>query len=316
MDKRTRVLNAFNGLSTDRVPVGFWFHFTGDESVGEGCINAHLNFYRQIDPDMIKIMSDTYFKHPIPIQINKASDWKKLQPLKKDDPFIQEQVHRVKSIVDGINRECCTFYNVFAPFSSIRFATSDELVTSHLKEDPEAVMYALQVIAHDNALIAESVIKDGGCDGIYYCLQGGELDRMTGEEYKKYISPSDLYVLNHANKSSENNILHCCGWAGDKNRMENWQSYPAKVINWAVHVEDMSLSQGKKFFGGKTVLGGFDNRPTGALYKGTKEEVIKEAFDILEDVGTKGVILGADCTLPADIQKERIRWVIDALSNK
>lgn len=34
--------------------------------------------------------------------------------------------------------------------SSMRFGCSDEMLMAHLKEDPEAVMYALDVIAEDN----------------------------------------------------------------------------------------------------------------------------------------------------------------------
>ena len=38
MDKRTRVLAAMNGEKVDHVPVGFWFHFGGDEAMGEACV--------------------------------------------------------------------------------------------------------------------------------------------------------------------------------------------------------------------------------------------------------------------------------------
>lgn len=315
MDRRLRVLNAFDNRPVDRVPVGFWFHFSGDEAAGQACIDAHLKYYRTIKPDLMKIMSDSYFPYPFQIDIKEASDWRKVKPLGPDHPFIREQVERAKGITSEIKDECCTFYNVFAPFSSMRFGTSDELVMKHLKEDPEAVMYALGVVAEDNAAIARQVITEGGCDGIYYCVQGGELNRFTHEEYREYITPSDTYVLEQANLCSENNILHCCGWAGDKNHLENWMDYPAKAVNWAVFVEGLGLKEGKRLFGGKAVLGGFDNRKTGPLYCGTKEEVQAAVRRVVEENGTLGVILGGDCTLPGDIDKERIRWVMDAVEN-
>ncbi len=315
MDKKTRVLNAFNQKEVDRVPVGFWFHFLGAETKGQACIDAHLNFYNEVNPDMVKIMSDSYFVYPIEVEIKEAADWRKLKPLGPDHPFIKEQIERVKGVTDKIGNECSTFYNVFAPFSSIRFGSSDDLVMKHLKEDPEAVMYALDVIAQDNATIAELVLTKGACDGIYYCLQGGEEFRFSTEEYAKYITPSDLYVLEHANKFSEDNILHCCGWAGDKNRMENWQNYPAKVVNWAVYVEDLSIVKGREFFGGKTILGGFDNSPNAVLFSGTKEEVQAETVKIIKEFGKKGLIIGADCTLSAKIDKQRINWVIEAAAS-
>lgn len=315
MNKRERVLAALNNLPVDRPPVGFWFHFQADQGVGEACVKAHLDYYNHIDVDMVKIMCDGYFDYPNPVakSVQSPQDWYNMQPLGPDSPFIREQVARAKAVKAGLKDDMVVIYNVFAPFSLIRFGTSDELVTRHLKEDPKAVQYALDVIAKDAALLSELLIREAGIDGIYYCVQGGEKDRMSVETYRELIGPSDRAVLEHANRFSENNVLHCCGWAGIPNHLEVWQDYPAKAINWACFIEDMDLTQGKAFFVGKCVLGGFDNRPCGVLFSGTREEVEATTRALVQAAGTTGVILGADCTLPASIDKERIGWVVDAV---
>ena len=318
MDKRERVLACMNHLTVDRPPVGFWFHFSDEQKMGAACVQAHLDYYNHVDVDLAKIMCDGYFDYPNPLaqSVQKASDWYHLKPLGKNHPFMREQVDRAKAVKDGLKDDMCVFYNVFAPFSSIRYGTSDELVMAHLREDPQAVAYALGIIAEDNSTLCELLMTEAGCDGIYYCVQGGEKDRMTGETYRAYVTPSDKAVLSHANKFSPYNILHCCGWAGIPNRLENWQDYPAKVINWAVFIEEMDLVRGRAFFGGKTVLGGCDNRKTGVLYTGSKAEVqsfvrkLVSSFD--QDTG---YMIGADCTLPADIDKKRIQWVIEAVNS-
>ncbi len=318
MDKRERVLACMNHLTVDRPPVGFWFHFSDEQKMGAACVQAHLDYYNHVDVDLAKIMCDGYFDYPNPLaqSVQKASDWYHLKPLGKNHPFLREQVDRAKAVRDGLKDDMCVFYNVFAPFSSIRYGTSDELVMAHLREDPQAVAYALGIIAEDNSTLCELLMTEAGCDGIYYCVQGGEKDRMTGETYRAYVTPSDKAVLSHANKFSPYNILHCCGWAGIPNRLENWQDYPAKVINWAVFIEEMDLVRGRAFFGGKTVLGGCDNRKTGVLYTGSKAEVqsfvrkLVSSFD--QDTG---YMIGADCTLPADIDKKRIQWVIEAVNS-
>ena len=318
MGKRERVLACMNHLTVDRPPVGFWFHFSDEQKMGAACVQAHLDYYNHVDVDLAKIMCDGYFDYPNPLaqSVQKASDWYHLKPLGKNHPFLREQVDRAKAVKDGLKDDMCVFYNVFAPFSSIRYGTSDELVMAHLREDPQAVAYALGIIAEDNSTLCELLMTEAGCDGIYYCVQGGEKDRMTGETYRAYITPSDKAVLSHANKFSPYNILHCCGWAGIPNRLENWQDYPAKVINWAVFIEEMDLVRGRAFFGGKTVLGGCDNRKTGVLYTGSKAEVqsfvrkLVSSFD--QDTG---YMIGADCTLPADIDKKRIQWVIEAVNS-
>lgn len=94
MDKRTRVLTAMSGGEVDHVPAGFWFHFSGEEAMGEACINAHLKYYKETDLDFVKIMCDGYFPWPIRENIRHAADWKKLEPLREDHPFIREQVQR------------------------------------------------------------------------------------------------------------------------------------------------------------------------------------------------------------------------------
>jgi uroporphyrinogen decarboxylase len=312
MDKRKRMLNAMNQREVDHVPAGFWYHFTGGDAAGEKCVRAHLNFFREIDGDFIKVMSDGYFQYPLAVKIEKASDWYNLKPLGKDHPFIQEQVWRAKRIKEEAGDECCVFYNVFAPFSSIRFGAGDDLVMRHIREDKAAVMYALDVIAKDNAALSELLLTEAKNEGVYYCVQGGELDRFGYSEYREMITPSDLFVLKHANRYSENNMLHMCGWAGIKNRLEIWRDYPAKTVNWAVHVEEVSLEQGREYFGGPSVLGGFQNVRPGILYYGTKAQIKKRTKDIITAFGRKGLILGGDCSFPGEICHEHFHWVIEA----
>lgn len=318
MDKRTRVFNAMDKKEVDHVPVGFWYHFGKGQNRGEACVKAHLDYVRDVDTDLLKIMCDSYFDYPIPKDIVTAADWYKLQPLTPEHPFIAEQVERARRLVEEIGREMPVFYNVFCPFSSIRFGAGEERVMRDLRENPEAVLYALDVIAASNALLTEELLKKAGCDGIYYCVQGGEKNRFTYEEYQKWIRPSDLSVLEKANALSDYNILHCCGWAGDSNRIEDWQDYPVKCVNWAVYVEKLSLAEGRDFFSGKACLGGFESlhregmTNQGLLHEGTRDEIRAFTKNLIADFGKTGLILGADCTVDSAIDHDRIRWVVEA----
>ena len=316
MNKRERVLAAMNLQPVDRPPVGFWFHFQAEQGVGEACVQAHLDYYNHIDVDMVKIMCDSYFDYPNPVAkaVKEPKDWYAMKPLGKDSPFIREQVERARAVKAGLKDDMVVIYNVFAPFSLIRFGVGDDLVMDHLRREPEAIAYALDVIAQDCCTLSELLITDAGIDGIYYCVQGGEKNRFTPEEYRRLITPTDKRVLEHANKFSDTNVLHCCGWAGIPNNLEIWQDYPAKAVNWACFVENMNLVEGMKFFGGRCVLGGFDNRPQGVLYSGTREEVEAETARLIQRAGKTGVILGADCTLPATVDVNRFSWVVEAAS--
>lgn len=317
MDKRTRVLHALDGQEVDHVPVGFWYHFGADQEKGEACVQAHLDYLASTDLDFMKIMSDGYFSYPVPDSIERASDWYRLEPLGRNHPFLLGQVERARRLVEEKGREVCIFYNVFAPFSSLRFGAGEEKIMRHLREDRLAVMHALDVVAQDNALLARLLIQEAGCDGIYYCVQGGEYDRMTEQDYVETIRPSDLYVLERANRYSGRNLLHCCGWAGEKNRLSLWKDYPCRCVNWAVHVEGVSLEEGRALFGNKAVLGGFEtlwNGKThqGLIYTGTREEIQRATREQILRFGKTGLLLGGDCTLDSAIDHERIRWVVEA----
>jgi uroporphyrinogen decarboxylase len=159
-------------------------------------------------------------------------------------------------------------------------------------------------------LQAETVIKDGGADGIYLSVQNPSISKVSDDEYHKIVTPADKIVLDAANALSDNNILHICGYAGAKNHLDAWTGYKAKAYNWAVNVEGVSLAEGKKLFGGAAVIGGFDNTSDGILYKkGTKQEIEAFTEKLIAEVGKTGVIIGADCTVPDDIDFERLEWV-------
>ncbi len=315
MTKRERVLNAFHNQAVDKLPMGFWYHFSPDDDFGQQTVEEHLRLYRDTDMDFIKVMCDGYFNYPNPFieTVNSADDWFRMTPMGENSPYIRRQVERAKAVVNAVGKECCVFYNVFCPMSLMRFGTNEDILMGHLKRNELAVCHAFEVIAEDIKTLVRLLITEAGCDGIYYCVQNAEQFRFTEEEYRRIVRPAELNVLEYANSLSENNILHCCGWAGDRNRIEVWQDYPSAAVNWAVYVEQLTLGEGKKFFGNRCVLGGFDNRKAGILYSGTKEEVQAEVEKIVAEAGTTGVIIGADCTMPSDVPTERFRWVREKL---
>ena len=94
--------------------------------------------------------------------------------------------------------------------------------------------------------------------------------------------------------------------------MTIFKDYPAQVFNWATHHEAVSLPQGQELFHGKAVLGGFENGKQSLLYGGSKAKLQEETKRLLAEAGTRGVLLGADCTVPDDFELERLDWIRQA----
>ena len=173
-EKRELVFKAFNNEKTDRVPVGFWFHYTPNELLSayehpeyrDLNINGHKNFVKSFKPDFVKLMSDGYFFEPETAKIigkaKKAADLRKLEPIAANDKWIKDQVSLVKKLTTSFGKEVATFYNIFAPATAFKWAAGgDKKLAAFIKEDKDAVIYALSVIAHNTAILAREVIKSG-----------------------------------------------------------------------------------------------------------------------------------------------------------
>lgn len=326
MSKKQFVFDAFDNKETERVPVGFWFHFAPENlfddrpEIIRQNVEGHFKYYDGFHPDFVKLMSDGYFRYPNPTlaKVETAEDLKRAQSGLVDE-WIDAQTALVKELTDRFGSEVPTFYNIFAPATVLGFVleTSETQLTlaKLIKENPEELAYALNVIKKDLSRLAVSVITEGKADGIYLSTKNIQDKAVKKEEYHKYITPSEQGVLNAANAVSDYNILHICGYEGARNDLSVYKDYDVKVINWAVVVEGVSLKKGKKLFGGRAVIGGFANTTDGVLYSGSKEEIEDYTRGLLDEAGTTGVIIGADCTIPADTPYERLEWIRQAAAD-
>lgn len=323
--KRELVTKAFRGEKVDRIPVGFWHHFLEGNDFNQGLnkpellkknLEGHQKFKEEFDPDFVKIMTDGFFFLPFDFsRIEKAADLKKLAVLPKDHIFYQKNIELVKGVRKIFGDDTVLFFNEFSPLNHLLFGFGTlgspfglQAVKNLIKEDANAVQYALDVIAESINQLTELVVKEGLADGIYLSVNNPNRG-IPADIYQSVISPSEKKILAFANTLSRDNILHICGYAGNKNILSVYQDYPVEIVNWAVHAEDLNLKDGKNFFEGKALIGGFDNTTESILYKGTKEEIEQYVEELLNDVGKEGIIIGADCTVPSDIDIERLKWV-------
>ena len=279
--KRELVKAALDCKPVDRVPVGFWHHFLADQRHADALAHhsawvdnlaGHDTFYKSWKPDFVKIMTDGFFLYP------------------------HEQLHDLKSIRDAEN---------IKPLGrdSEWIQKQVELCGILTERYGKEVMVFYNLFAPTRCIEFQQTGSDAKTVITRF---------MTYEKYREFITPSEIAVLEAANSVSDYNLLHICGYMGCHNDLTWYRDYPFKAVNWAVAFEGVPLEKGEEIFNHRCVIGGFDNNPEGVLYSGTREEVEKETVKILGKAGTRGVILGADCTVPKDIDPERFNWVRDA----
>lgn len=316
MNKRDRMEALFHGEKTDRIPAGFWFHYPSDYTPSQHA-GAHLKLFRETDQDVLKLMDDN-FGHFLTegIVIEKASDWRKIRLPGRDCAHYRNMEALIREIVREAGKEAMVFPTVWSPFKIASFTyvfsgSSDEKFMEHCKEDPDSVLAGVNAIADVLADWTKGYL-DAGADGIYYSGQFSEPARFEKEEWEHLVKPSDLQILDtvHA-RDGKYNIVHICGEAEHNFQAspERYGDYPGDLFNWDVHRDNFSLEQGRDFFQ-KPILGGLDNH--GLLIHGSVDEIEKETRRIIESFGKKGLMIGADCTVPADIPLEKLKAAIRA----
>ncbi len=309
MTKKERVQAVLRGEKPDRAPVCFWHHFGALEPAET--VRVHAKWFRESGEDILKMMCDEFFNYPLE-GVKTAADFLALRPLGRDSYYIRGQAQRAAQVVEAIGGEAVTFYNAFSPYAMLKHTIGQEMALALLREHEDAALHVLEVICEDTELMIEGVLKEGGVTGMMLCLQGAEHGLFTDEEYARWIAPTERRVVAAASALSRVNLLHMCGWDGVKDHLERWKDYDAAIVNWDVDIEGISLAEGKVYFGGRPVLGGFNNRPGTLLPAGDKAAVQAFAKKLLAETGGEGVILGADCSLPKDVDPVRVRWVIEA----
>ena len=309
MNKIERVRAALRGAEVDRVPAGFWFHFAPEFRGGEAIARRHIAYYRQADPDILKVMNDTGYAPLDDFYVTEPSDWARLRPTPLSDAHFQSHLEGLKAIVRELGREVLIMTTAFNPFHEVvailRHSLTPEeaseeaarrLFVHHARTQPEPLLAALQVMAEDLACFYRACVCEAGIAGIYYSAQGGERELMTDAEHARFVAPFDMHILNGLRGVAEVVVGHFCGRALNLHRFVD---YPVQVANWAHQSGNMSLGEGRMLFRGITVLGGLDER--GPLVYGPREALRREVEATLRQMGTRGFILGAGCTVPSDV---------------
>ena len=323
MTNKERLFNVFNNRPVDRVPVGFWFHFLPNEVMDDALdkpelarknIDGHKAFIDAFHPDFVKIMSDGYFHYPVGKRddFRSPEDLGKIQVCDANHPWVKAQGEIVKSVV-SLQKDTAYFYNIFSPLGSLQWFLGDGDFYRFFAREPEAVSGALNEMTRGLLALTEQVLRKGGADGVYYSVSNPDREKIPDARYAKYVAPSEKLFLEEVEKISENNILHICGYGGKRNNLELYRDYPAKSVNWAVNVENVSLAKGKKLFGNRAVIGGFTNTPGSLIHSGSKEKISAFARGLVEEAGSTGVAIGADCTVPSDTPLEHFEWVRQAV---
>lgn len=317
MNKRERVIAAINKDVVDYVPCGFSLHFPTASAYGEAGVKAHLDFFKQTDTDIVKIMNENLV--PYMGELTSAGEYERLvRGLSIKSDFMQAQVDFTKRILDSCDPTSFsmgTLHGVTAssihPLEKMGMLYDDTraYLVKLLREDKAKMKSAMQRITDCMCELARAYVELG-VDAVYYAALGAETRYFTDEEFAECIAPMDKQIMKAIKEAGGYCFLHMCKDHLNMYRYETYQE-DCDVVNWGVYEAPFSLEDGRKLFPGKTVMGGLKNR-SGVLVDGSDEEIRTEVENIINKFGRTGFILGADCTLATEQDMHRLQVAVAA----
>ncbi|MCD2257417.1 uroporphyrinogen decarboxylase [Lactobacillus sp. CC-MHH1034] len=330
--KKDVLLATLANQPTDQILAGFWHHYLADtkqqvfgyrnlDSI-QKVVTLQQQFFDQYQPDYTKIMSDNFFLLPslLDLPLQQVTDLNHIEPVAPTDRWFQRQIEALKKIVAHYGNVIGSFYNIFSPWYQLRLRFEiidgdDQKIYRFLKADPELFGRTLDRLADDLSELVTRLIDQTGILGIYLCVQQPQDPTVDLALWQQYVVPSEMKLLRAAQTANDGNILHICGFAGAHNYLADYRGYPFKAVNFATYVAHVTLAEGKQLFGGRTVLGGFDNTEQGVFYRGTRAEIVAETQRLLSKNGRQGILLGADCSVPFDQDDRHGQWVSQAANS-
>jgi uroporphyrinogen decarboxylase len=280
-------------------------HFGAAYREGQAAVDRHLAYFRHTGMDFVKIQYEHSFP-PIP-EIKRPEDWAKM-PLYGED-FYAAPLKVVEGLVRAAKNEALVLVTLYSPFMSAGHTTSDQLITEHLKADPEAVKIGLEIITESLLTFVRGCIGLG-VDGFYASTQGGEAHRFAGTDiFASYVKPYDLVLMEEADAACPFNILHVCDYCGGYDDLSPFLDYPLDVVNCSLALGDrvMTTREAAEFFG-RPFMGGMDRH--GVIAYGDVAGISKVVTDVVAEAPDR-FILGADCTIPGDTDWDAIRAAVD-----
>lgn len=312
MNKRDAVLSLLDGTQTPGyTPAAFFIHFDRlSRRFGPAAVRKHLQFFRYTDMDLLKIQYEKEF--PRKRNIRQPADWVKMPCYSSS--FYSRHLNIAKRLVGEAKAEALVIMTVYSPFMCAGQVVGDATVTEHVKENPEQTMKGLEIIT-ESLLKFVKACSEIGVDGFYACTQGGEEHRFEDQAlFEEHIKPYDVALFSEMERACQFNILHICDNHGDYSDLSPFVDYPGHVVNCGLRLGQRKMSTGEvsQLFG-RPYMGGLDKR--GVITTGSPSEIEQRVSDCIR-VAPQGFILGADCTLPSDINWDRIRTAISTAHNQ
>ena len=305
VSKRERMLQWLEGKSrTGLYTCGFFPSFAEPHRVGSAAATKHLEYFRYTDMDFVKIQYEQDY-NPVDF-IKKPSDWSKLKPNKLD--FYEPQLVTVREIVKAAKKDALIIMTIYSPFMWAGQTSTYTTLSQASSRRSRSGKEGSNTLVESQMLFVTACI-DIGVDGFYMSTQGSDSGQYKDSKiFREYIKPADLVAMREVSSKCPFNILHVCDYVSPYENYDAVLDYPGQVVNCSTHLVDKTLAwkEVHSLFK-RPLMGGLDRK--GVLATGSMEQIGEEVKKVLANAPDQ-FILGADCTVPGDIDWSRLKHAI------
>lgn len=290
LTSRERIDRALRGEDVDRPPFTLWNHLGLERLPGEHHARATLEFHRKHRTDLVKVMSD--FPYPGGTGLLACpSLW-----AEESNPF-PEQIRALEMIRDGLAGSKYFVETIFNPYNQARKLTSKTEAARLMREHPQVLLDALEIIAKSEANHARRAIE-AGASGIFLAIDNAIEGMMTREEYATFSEPFDRMVLD-AVRSAPLNLLHL---HGDRVYLDLfYQGWPVAGINYSAHATGVGIAEVRSRYSG-LIMGGIDE----VAYRSLTEAQIRQQWHDAQGAAGKRFFLAPGCSVPDESTDEEL----------
>jgi uroporphyrinogen-III decarboxylase len=316
MNRFERFHQALKGEEIDRRIYSLWKHFPQQDRTINGFVNAHLDFQRQYDSDILKISPHGRYcivdwggevgsTNPLSgspstktYPINNASDYENLATL---DPTIGEfgqQVSSVNQLTKALDHSVPTMMTIFCPLM-----VADKLdahLEQNIRTNPKEVHNGLEIITQGMIDFSKAVL-DAGSHGLFIASQHSTNNSLTTQEFLDFEVKYTLKLLNELREKAEFIVFHI---HGDTPRFSYIADhYPVSALNWHSQSTPPTIEKALTITS-KSLFGGIDD--SNLLRKGTPTQIQANITQILKSTPSR-VILAPGCVIPLDTPSENLQ---------
>jgi uroporphyrinogen decarboxylase len=306
MNKRDTVLSLLHDSNPPAyIPAGFFIHFDPTCHFGQPAVDKHLEFFNYTGMDFVKVQYENTF--PRRPEIAQATDWAQMPLYGRD--FYAGQLHVVDGLVKAAAGEAPVIVTVYSPFMCAGHTAGSQALDAQMAENPDAVKKGMEIITESLMIFVKACI-DLGVDGFYASTQGNERFRFADPAiFLECIAPYDLALMHEMDRACHFNILHICDYHGGYDDWQPFLNYPGHLVNFSPQLghDHLSPQQIAGFFA-RPYMGGIERK--GLIATGTPTDVEALVTTLVSQAPAR-YFLGADCTLPNDVNWDNIRTAID-----